>query len=380
MQSVHGKLIYTGKDVVKDAYVVFNQTKVVSVSKKPRGKVVGKYAVITPAFIDAHSHIGMVRAGEPSNEGETNEQLDMIMPVPDALDSILMDDGGFVESMEAGVLYSCVVPGSGQVIGGRSAFIRNYGRNTTEALVARVGLKGAMGFNPSRDKSKPGQRPGTRMGALSLLRKRLHAVRQKMEKYRKARGKKKDEITFDAEEGVLRDVLTGKERLRMHVHKIDDVAALLRLVDEFKLKLTVEHTCDVHDAHIYEELKRRKIPVIYGPLDSLAYKVELKHETWRNIRHLIDSGVQFGLMTDHPVIMQKTLLMTLRHFLRCGMTKQQAVELITRHNAEVLGVDDRLGTLSRGKWASFVGWTGDPFDLANHAAAAWGEGKVVCAE
>lgn len=377
MKSVHGKLIYTGKDVVKDACVVFNGTKVVGVSKKPRGGVVGRFAVITPGFIDAHSHIGLVRSGEPSNEGETNEQLGMIMPVPDALDSVLMDDRAFEESIEAGVLYSCVVPGSGQVIGGRSAFIRNYGRNTTEALIARVGLKGAMGFNPSRDKSKPGQRPGTRMGALSLLRKRLHAVRQKMDRYRKARGRKKDEITFDAEEKVLRDVLSGRERLRMHVHKIDDIAALLRVVDEFKLKLTVEHTCDVHDPHIYEELKRRRIPVIYGPLDSLAYKVELKHESWRNIRYLIDSGVEYGLMTDHPVIMQKTLLMTLRHFLRCGLTKQDAIELVTRRNAKVLGVDDRLGTLTRGRWASFVGWTGDPFDLANHASAAWGEGEKV---
>ena len=53
------------------------------------------------------------------------------------------------------------------------------------------------------------------------------------------RGKKKDEIAFTAEEAVLRDVLSRKDRLRAHVHKIDDIAGLLRLVDEFKIRITV---------------------------------------------------------------------------------------------------------------------------------------------
>ena len=380
MKSIFARTIYTGKAVAANSYVVFNNEKIVGISKSRKGTSAGRFEVITPAFIDAHSHIGMIRAGEPSSEGEANEKLEMIMPVPDALDSVMMDDSAFTDSIEAGILYSCVVPGSGQVIGGRSAFIRNYGRNTTEALVARVGVKAAMGYNPQWDKSKPGQRPVTRMGALSLLRRKLHDVRLKVAKRKRARGRKKDDVEFSAEEEVLAQLLSRKERLRVHVHKIDDIAALLRLVDEYKLDITVEHTCDVNDDHIYRELKKRKIPVIYGPLDALAYKVELKHESWRNINALIKSGVKYGLMTDHPVILQRTLLMTLRHFLRCGLSKQDAIELISRKNAEVLGVDDHLGTLARGKWASFACWNGDPFDLANHVVAAYGEGKQLLSE
>ena len=377
MNSVFAKTVYSGKGVRKDAYVVFDRKKVVGVGSRPRGKVLGRFAVVTPAFIDAHCHIGLTRKGEPNFEGETGERLDMIMPVPDPLDSVMMDDGSFADAIEAGVLYSCVVPGSGQIIGGRAAVIRNYARDTTEALIAYAGLKGAMGYNPSRDRTMPGKRPFTRMGILSLLRKKLHDVRTKMSRYRKARGARKREITFDAEEEVLRDVLTGKERLRIHVHKTDDIAALLRLVDEYGLRLTVEHTMDVHDPHVYEELRKRRIPVVYGPMDALAYKVELKHESWRNVRHLISSGVEFGLMTDHPVILQNTLLLTLRHFLRCGLSKQDAVELVTRKNAKILGIDRTLGTLQKGKWASFVCWNGDPFDLSRHPVAVYAEGEAI---
>ena len=380
MNCVHGKLVYTGKGVVSDAYVVFDTQKLVGISKSPRGRVEGRFPVITPAFIDAHSHIGLERSGEPSAESEVNERLDLIAAVPDALDSIMMDDSSFKDSIEAGVLYSCVMPGSLNIISGRSAVIRNYARNTTEALVARAGIKGAIGYNPTSDKTKPGTRPMTRMGSMALLRRKLDEVRQKLDKLRKARGKKKDEITFSAEEEILRQVLEGRERLRIHVHKIDDIAALLRVVDEFKFKLTVEHTCDVNDPHIYAELKRRGIPVVSGPMDSFAYKVELKHENWRNIRHLLASKVEFGLMTDHPVILQQTLLMTTRWFVRCGLTKQDAIELITRRNARILGVDRMLGTLERGKWASFVCFSGDPFDLTKHPVAAFGEGTKLFAE
>ena len=96
-----------------------------------------------------------------------------------------------------------------------------------------------------------------------------------MAKRKRAAGKKKQEITFTAEEAVFRDVLARKHVLRCHVHKIDDIATLLRIVDEFKLKVTVEHAGDVHEPEIFAELKRRGIPVICGPLDSIAYKVEL---------------------------------------------------------------------------------------------------------
>ena len=61
-------------------------------------------------------------------------------------------------------------------------------------------------------------------------------------------------------------------------------------------------------ADLSAALVKRGIPVVFGPMDSFAYKTELKHESWRNARFLIESGVEFGLMTDHPVVLQRELL------------------------------------------------------------------------
>jgi len=381
MNSILGHLVYTGTDVLENVYVNMDGSAIASITPEPAGTPAGEYAVITPAFIDAHSHIGMIRAGEPSAESEANERMDAMLAHADALDSVQMDDRGFIDSIESGVLYSCVVPGSGNIIGGNSAVIRNYGKNTNAALIRRAGIKAAFGYNPMSTREWKGTRPFTRMGALAILRAKLHEVRQKMAKEKAKEDAKEDaDVIYTAEETVLKSLLEGVDRLRVHVHKSDDIAALLRFVDEFGLKITVEHTGDVHEVEIYRELAARGIPVIYGPMDSLAYKVELKHENWRNIKYLIESGVEFGLMTDHPVILQKMLLFELRWFLRMGYSKQQALEIITRKNAEILGLADILGTLAPGKWASFVGWNGDPFSLESYPLAAYGEGKLVYQE
>jgi imidazolonepropionase-like amidohydrolase len=268
-----------------------------------------------------------------------------------------------------------VLPGSGNIIGGNSAVIRNYAPHTNAALIRRSGIKAAFGYNPMSTREWQGQRPFTRMGALAILRARLREVQNKMAKEEAKR--EEADVVYSAEEAVLKDILQGTERLRVHVHKADDIAALLRFVNEFGLDIVVEHTGDIHEAGVYEELAQRGIPVVYGPMDSLAYKVELKHDDWRNIRYLIDSGVEFGLMTDHPVILQKMLLFELRWFLRMGYSKEDALAIITQKNAKILGIDDVLGTLEPGKWASCVCWNGDPFSLESYPVAVYAEGKLV---
>lgn len=380
MKAIKARVLYTGRKVVEEAWLLFQRKKVVGVSRKQRGEVVGEYEVVTPAFIDPHSHIGMVRAGEPAAEEESNEKFDSLTAGTDALDSVQMDDTSFAASVRAGVLYSCVLPGSGNIVGGQSAVLRNYAPTTNAALFARAGIKGAFGYNPISCREWKGKRPYTRMGALGILRAKLAAVRAKLEKLGRLPQKKRGEVEFDTEETVLRALLERQEVFRVHVHKADDVDALLRLADEFKLRVVVEHTMDVHDRRVYETLRKRRIPVVYGPLDSLAYKVELKHESPKNVALLVESGVEYGLMSDHPVILQETLPLTLRWFLRAGLSKQQALEVLTRQNAHLLGLDRLLGTLERGRWASFVGWDGDPFDLACRPRAVYGEGEALFTE
>jgi imidazolonepropionase-like amidohydrolase len=380
VKSVFAETLYTGKEVVKHTHVLFEGNTIKGVSTDRVGEFVGKFPVVTPSFIDAHSHIGMERSGEPGTEGEANERMETMLFLADALDSVQMDDTAFRDSVEMGVLYSCVLPGSGNVVGGRSAVIRNFARTTTEALIARSGIKAAFGYNPMSTRDWKGTRPYTRMGSLSLLRSRLAQVRSKLRVSKTTKPAAKSASELSAEDEVIQDILEGKVGLRIHVHKIDDIASLLRLQEEFGVRVTVDHACGVNDGHIYTLLKDRGIPVVFGPLDAFAYKVELRHESWRNVQFLLESGVDFGLMTDHPVILQRNLVLELRWFMRCGLNRQDSIEIITRRNAQILGIEGQLGTLEKGKWASFTCWNGDPFDITRYPVRVVAEGNVVYEE
>ncbi|MEW6755010.1 MAG: amidohydrolase family protein [Candidatus Latescibacterota bacterium] len=380
MQCVHARTVYTGREAAEDLYLLFDGSRIKGLSAVPEGEVVGRFAALTPAFIDPHSHIGMSREGEPRNEAESNETMDAILALADALDSVQMDDLAFRESVEMGVLYSCAVPGSGNIIGGMSAVIRHYAATSTEAFICRAGVKGAFGYNPMSTREWKGTRPSTRMGALSLLRHELRKVQQKVERQHQTPSTPDREAPLSGAEKVLAELLSGRLRLRAHVHKTDDIAALLRLVDEFGLRITVEHAMDVHQPGIFAELGRRRIPVVYGPVDAFAYKVELKHKDWRNVRHLVGSGVEYGLMTDHPVTPSRQLFLQTRWFTRAGASRTQAISLVSLGNARILGIDRVLGSLEPGKWASFVGWNGDPFDMTCFPVAVYGEGKLLYAQ
>ncbi len=380
MECVKAETIYTGTSVIRDSCLLFEGDRIMGISDHEEGTLQGSFSVITPAFVDPHSHISLVRSGEPEAEEEANDTQDPIIALADALDSVQMDDTALQDAVEMGVLYSCVLPGSGNIIGGRSAVIRNYAGNSSKALVMRAGLKAAFGYNPMSTQNWKGTRPSTRMGAIAILRRKLDEVRQKELHWREATGERKDEITFTAEEKVLIEVLNKRTVLRTHVHKIDDIAALLRLVDEFGIKVTVEHAMDVNQPEIFRELRERDIMVTYGPVDAFAYKVELKHENWRNIKYLVESGVHFGIMSDHPVTPARQLLLQGRWLLRAGCSRQRVVELFSRKNAEILGLDQLAGSLERYKWASFVCWNGDPFDLASYPVAVYGEGELLYTE
>ena len=118
MKLIKCNTLYDGAYEKKDCIIGFKQDKIKYVIER-RGSlseeelvnkrqhqeeeagtelIVEGAAVVTPAFIDSHSHIGMVRSGEPrKEEEEANEHMDSVYPLVNALHSTYMDDPAFKE-------------------------------------------------------------------------------------------------------------------------------------------------------------------------------------------------------------------------------------------------------------------------------------------
>lgn len=401
---IRAKVLYDGKKKFENKTIVVQGDTIVEVtSKKLKADQEG---FVTPAFIDGHSHIGMIREGEPGEEAEGNEIIDQIVPNNDPLNSIYFDDRAMVDAVDFGVLYTCSVPGSGNLVGGRAKVIRLYAKNRSEALVKDYGFKMALGFNPRSTTMWKGKRPNTRMGVYSLLeekfdnllikKKKNELKREKqlieLEKKQKNKDKKLSaqdyktekeiinqefELAFTRRENALLELFSGKKVAKVHVHKEDDALYLIDLVKKYGLNVTAEHTGDVFHKDIFNKLAQNNIPIIYGPLGSLAYKVELKHAFYQNSELLMKSKALYGLMTDHPVIETTALRDSLKYFMIFGMKEEEAISLITSKNAKILGIDDQFGTIEKGKKASLLVWDKNPLHLASFPRFVMGEGKVL---
>jgi imidazolonepropionase-like amidohydrolase len=399
---VYAELLYDGKGKSTDMTIVVQDGKIIDVSKKRcKGDISG---VVTPAFIDPHSHIGMERQGEPVAESEVDDTYKTIAPMQNPLDSIYFDDRAFAEAVDFGVLYSCVIPGSGNLVGGKAVTIKNFAENRSLAFVEEYGFKMALGFNPRTGHESKSERHNTRMGNASLLEKEFSEVlrKEKQAKIKKEkslfdlnRESKRDNFTnqeiqqnkkwidetyklaLSVEEWTLFELLTAKKTIKVHVHKEDDALYLIDLKKRYNLKITAEHTCSISNEEIFREFLKNDIPVVYGPMSSFDYKIELHQASYKNVRPLMKSGVQFGLMTDHPVVLAHHLRDSLKYFLIQGMPSERAISLISFENARILNLDDRLGTLEVGKDASLIVWDSDPFHLGAYPTMVMAEGKVI---
>jgi len=176
---------------------------------------------------------------------------------------------------------------------------------------------------------------------------------------------------------AILEVLEGKKIVRVHVHKEDDIVFLVNLVRAYGMRATADHTCDVYRVEGFRLLRDNDIPIMYGPIDSLAYKTELKHDSYKNVKALIDSQAKFALISDHPVVLARNLHLQLRYFIMFGYSEEKAISLITKEPAEILGIDDILGTIEPRKWASLIVWDKSPFYLGAKPKAVIGEGRVL---
>jgi len=259
---VHAKTLFSGGKTLSNRWIVVKGESIVEVSTKKRPS--DHAGIVTPAFVDPHSHIGMFRAGEPDSEQEGNDVTHQIQPLCDPIRSIYFDDLAFVDSVDFGVLYSCIMPGSGNLFGGRSKVIRNFASHVGDCEFFDYGYKMALGWNPRSTGGWKGDRPNTRMGIYTMLEKRFDEVlakeakatialeRKELELARK-KGSKKEvaeekrllsrerELEFSAEELAILELLKGKKPVKIHVHKEDDVHYLIHLTKKYAIKASAEH-------------------------------------------------------------------------------------------------------------------------------------------
>jgi len=173
--------------------------------------------------------------------------------------------------------------------------------------------------------------------------------------------REEDKPEFEAKSAALVPVLKRKQKAFFHAHRADDLFTAIRIAKEFDLDAVLVHATEGH--LIAEDLKTEGYPVITGPILCDRSKPELRNLTIENPAKLAAAGVLQAICTDHPVIPIQYLPLSAGLAIRGGLSRKEAMRMITRNPAVICGLDDRIGSLKAGKDADFVIFEGDPFTV-----------------
>jgi imidazolonepropionase-like amidohydrolase len=330
---------------------------------------------VLPGFVDAHAHVGIDEEAQGWAGDDTNEMTDPNGARMRALDAINPADEGFRDALSGGVTAVVVKPGSGNPIGGQTVAIKTWGRVVDEMIVkSPASVKSALGENPKRVYGEKKQLPSTRQGVAAVIRDAL----AKAQDYRAKRdhaAAKGEPFDRDPTCEVLVRVLDGELPWCQHTHRADDIATAIRLADEFGYRLIVNHATE--GFLLADVLAERGIPCIVGPMFTTRSKVELRERTLANPGRLAAAGVEVALTTDHPVVPINFLVHQATLAVKEGMSREDALRSITVNPARMMGLADRLGSLTPGLDGDVVLWDGDPLDVMSRAVQVFVAGVPV---
>lgn len=354
MKAITNVVVFTGTDegILTNVAILIDDGKIADIvnSNEVPGDIVtidGKGQYLYPGFVDAHSHIGIDEEIIKEVGQDENEMVDPLTPQMRGIDGVNPMDGQFKEARQAGVTTVAIGPGSANTIGGTFVALKTQG-NIVDQMVLKnpLAMKAALGENPKRIYKKMNKSPYTRMGVASVIREAF--LNAKSYKKRKRRNIHMYNEKYEA----LIPVLNKELPVKFHAHRADDIATAIRLAEELDIEYTIEHATEGH--LIADYLADHEVKCIIGPTFGVKSKEEVRNKTFKTGYALYKAGVKFAIMTDCPVLPEGSLPLQARLYIEAGLPREEALKAITSNAAEILGLEDRVGSIAKGLDADFV--------------------------
>ncbi|HPV67430.1 MAG TPA: amidohydrolase [Sphingorhabdus lacus] len=337
----------------------------------------GKY--VTPGIIDIHSHLGDYPTPSVEAHSDGNEATSPTTPEVWAEHSVWPQDPGFSRALTNGGVTSLqILPGSANLMGGRSVVLKNVYSRTIQGMKfpgAPYGMKMACGENPKRVYGTKGRMPSTRMGNLAVNRQTWI----KAQEYRKKRDSGKD-FTRDLGMETLAGVLDGEISIQNHCYRADEMALVLDMAKEFGYKVSTFHHA-VESYKIADLLRDNGVcSAVWA--DWWGFKMEAYDAIPENAAILQNSGACVIIHSDDENQIQRLNQEAAKaqadgRRMGIQISDAEVIKWLTYNPAKALGIADKTGSLKPGKMADVVLWNGNPLSVYSRPEMVWIDGALM---
>ncbi len=316
-------------------------TKVLDVSDKN----------VIPGMIDAHCHIGL----SVNVQREIDETVAAVAADMQILDAFNPHSEDVKKALSSGVTTVMLAPGYRNPVGGQPAVVK---LDTSKADGWVLKRTAGVDFSVMNQALMFDREPTSRAGLMEMLREELE----------KAKAYKADE--FNPRREVLKRVVDANLPAYIWAHNVDEIASALTIVDVYGLNAVL--VAAGQGDEIADMIAGRNLPVIYPPLLLSSRDKDLQRAG-----KIAGEGVKLAFASLAP----KTDLYDLRTSAilaaKYGLDKETALKSLTINAAEILGVSDRLGSISQGKDADLVVLSGEPLQLTSSIELVMINGNIV---
>ena len=337
----------------------------------------GKY--VTPGIIDVHSHLGDYPTPSVDAHDDGNEATSPTTPEVWAEHSVWPQDPGFSRALtNGGITTLQILPGSANLMGGRSVVLKNVYARTVQGMKfpgAPYGMKMACGENPKRVYGSKGKMPSTRMGNLAVNRQTWI----KAQEYRKKRDSGKD-FTRDLGMETLAGVLDGEILVHNHCYRADEMAQVLDMAKEFDYKVSAFHHA-VESYKIADLLKDAGVcSAVWA--DWWGFKMEAYDAIPENAAIIHNTGACTIIHSDDENQIQRLNQEAAKaqadgRRMGIDISDAEVIRWLTFNPAKALGIADKTGSLKPGKMADVVLWNGNPLSVYSRPDKVWVDGALL---
>jgi len=369
--AVKGETVWTmAGEPITNGVVLISNGKIEAVGSTASVNIPANYRilsakVVTPGLIDAHTVIGLNGYMNQPHDQMALDGSSSVQPELRAIDAYNAEEKliEWVRSFGVTTIHTGHQPSA--LVSGQTMIAKTTGRNVDEATVIPAAMI-AVTIGQSA-MAGTGKSPGTRAKQIAMLRAELIKALE---------NSKKTDAPKDLKSEILMKVIKREMPLLISAHKSQDIMSALRIAKEFNIRVVLDGASDAH--MLLSEIKSSGFSVIIHPTMARPGG-DAENMSMTTASKLKAAGIPVALQSGYEGYVPKTRVVLFEAALAAanGLSKRDALALITIDAAKILGLDNRIGSLAVGKDADIAMYDGDPFEYTTHCTGTIINGRVV---